>query len=53
MDIEDQIKKTRQIVEIDNDLSVSDELILENQLVILETLKKLTEVKDRGYFGPG
>lgn len=40
MNIETQIKKTVKLVEND-ELSPDVQLILENQLVILETLKKL------------
>lgn len=40
MNIETQIKKTVELVEND-ELSQDVKLILENQLVILETLKKL------------
>lgn len=55
MDIEIQIEKTRELVE-NGQLSPDMQLILENQLVILKTLKKLddnTTKRDRSYFGPG
>jgi hypothetical protein len=57
MSLDKQIEKTKTVVEggvslFDN----SSKLILENQLVILETLKKLldnTSKRDRSQFGPG
>jgi kynurenine formamidase len=54
MDIDLQIKKTKQVIE-ENLAQYIDcnQLILENQLVILEKLKELSKVKDRAYFGPG
>lgn len=57
MSLDKQIEKTKSVVEggvSNNDLQ--SKLILENQLVILETLKKLqdnTSKRDRSQFGPG
>ena len=57
MSLDKQIEKTKAIVE--GGISPTDtqnKLILENQLVILETLKKLennTSKRDRSQFGPG
>lgn len=54
MDIDEQIKKTKQVVdERLTDLIDFNELILENQLVILQTLKELNHKRDRSQFGPG
>jgi len=57
MSLDKQIEKTKSVVE--GGISPTDtqsKLILENQLVILETLKKLqdnTSKRDRSQFGPG
>ena len=58
MNIEEQIRKTKNITEGQNVSSeqVVNQLILENQLVILETLKELSKKiikRDRSQFGPG
>lgn len=53
MNIERQIEKTKQVV---SQISTENKLILENQLVILETLKQIKDnvtKRDRSQFGPG
>ena len=55
MSIEKQIEKTKQVIK-GSGIAHQNQLILENQLVILETLKKLeynTTKRDRSQFGPG
>lgn len=59
MNIDNQIKKTKEVLnkgQLSNGkviVETTDWLILENQLVILQTLKDLNYKRDRSEFGPG
>ena len=59
MNIDNQIKKTKEVINsgrLPNGKVIAetaDWLILQNQLVILQTLKELTNKRDRSEFGPG
>jgi len=59
MNIDNQIKKTKEVLNqgrLPNGKVIAetaDWLILQNQLVILQTLKEISYKRDRSEFGPG